>query len=164
MLCNLAFLRVAQYVAFPAPLGMDTLWIRSVKGCVILAYPLIRLWKYSARPRKLDRFKRSGGWHQLTIAVSFSVSGWTPLVPTLDPANTISVMKSSNFFTERDIDFFLTRSKKRRVQCIMSLKSFLAIPESSSINSMSILGSRLLRFSDMTRWNMAGDPIVFLGL
>ena len=158
-MCNLAFLRVAQYVAFPTPLGMDTLWIRSVRGCAILAYPLIRSWKYPARPRKLVRFKRSGGWHQSMIAMSFSVLGWTRLVPTLDPTNMISVMKSSDFFAERDIDFSLTHSKKRRVWCIVSSKSFPAIPELLTINSMLILGNRLPRFSDVTRWNVTGDPM-----
>ena len=126
---------------------------------MIFVYPLIRSQKYSVRPKKLPRFRRSGGCHQLTIMVSFVLSGCTLSVPTLDPANTISVINSSDFLTERDINFSCTHSKNSQVHHIMSSNSLLAIPESSTISSIPILGSRSPRFSVVMKLKVAGDPV-----
>ena len=148
---------------FPCALGyrwgIDVAQIRSVSGCTILAYPLIRSWKYLASPMKLDKFRRLGGSHQSAIAVSFVLSGCTPSIPTLDPANMISVMNSLDFFAERDMCFARMCLRKSQVCRIMSLNLLPAIPKSLMISSILIVGSRSPRFSKVTRWNVAGEPV-----
>ena len=134
-------------------------WIKSMRGCAIFAYPLIRSQKYPVRPKKLPRFRRSGGCRQLTIVVNFVLSGCTPSVPTFDPANTISIINSSDFLAERDIDFSHTCSKNSQVHRIMSSNLLPAIPKSSTISSIPILGSRSPRFSVVTKLKVAGDPV-----
>ena len=130
-----------------------------MRGCTIFAYPLIRSQKYPARPKKLPRFRRSGGCHHLTIMMSFVLSGCTLSAPTLDPMNTISIINSSDFLAERDIDFSCMHSKNSLVHCIMSSNSLPAIPELSTISSIPILGSRSTRFSMVTKLKVAGDPV-----
>lgn len=146
-------------MALPAPLGIDVLWMRSVSGWAILAWPLMRPRKYPASPKKLERFSRSGGWHQLTIAVSLVVSGRTLLVPTLDPAKTISDINNSDFFADIDIDLSLTHSRNNCVHSIMSLNSLPTILELSMMSSILIFGSRSVRISEVTVWKVDGDPV-----
>ena len=100
-----------------------------------------------------------GSCHQSTVTVSFVLPGCTPSVSTLDPAHTISVINSSDFLAERDIDFSCMHSKNSQVHHIMVSNSLLAIPESSTISSILILGSRSPRFSMVTKLKVAGDPV-----
>src|SRR5882762_1804216 len=119
----------------------------------------MRSLKNPVRPKKLDRFSRSGGCHQSTTAVSLASSAWTPSMLTLELVKIMLDLKNSDFLADNDKPVACTHSKNRHVRSSISSNSLPAILPSST-NSSSAKGANMSpSFSTVTWVNVDGAPV-----
>jgi hypothetical protein len=110
-------------------------------------------------PRKAERLSASAGSAQFTTAVSFAGSGWTPLGPTVAPANTAVVMKSSDLPADSESFLSLILMKIVVSFVIISSNVSAAVPPSSTNSSMTSHTRRSCRCCAVICANVDGAPV-----